>query len=259
MFLEILKKPRNISLKSLKIKRTQTKDVAEPAARICEIVETDVSARWNVVPVEVVPKVGKPDWILKNQKAFSLSYWKPENLDEDSVVFWAGYERPLPPKNQSVVLHRAPAIPSQLFAIWTNIFCHLTQLTFFPFRQIYILPRLNRKFSTCDSTSTVCSLEKYVLMLHIWTNAFCNLDKSVVLHWTPAIPHSTFCHVSNALSKFWWGSSWGDVAWLSKKYFFFTDHDWISQTVTFPNLSGRPFGTHRPVWGPWPEGLIQFD
>ena len=61
MFLEILKKPRNISLKSLKIKRTQTKDVAEPAARICEIVETDVSARWNVVPVEVVPKVGKPD------------------------------------------------------------------------------------------------------------------------------------------------------------------------------------------------------
>ena len=37
---------------------------------------------------------------------------------------------------------------------------------------------------------------------------------------------------------------------------FSTNQDWISQTVTFPNLSGRPFGTHRPVCGPWPEALI---
>ena len=139
-----------------------------------------------------------------------------------------------------VAIWHSQHFPKYIFPIQTNIYSAQTQ------------------FSTCNSTSTVCSLEKYVLMLHIWTNAFCNLDKSVVLHWTPAIPHSTFCHVSNALSKFWWGSSWGDVAWFSKKYFF-TDQDWISQTVTFPNLSGRPFGTHRPVWGPWPEGLIQFD
>ena len=41
--------------------------------------------------------------------------------------------------------------------------------------------------------------------------------------------------------------------WDSRLY---TDQDWISQTETFPNLSGRPFGTHLPVCGPWPEAFI---
>ena len=36
----------------------------------------------------------------------------------------------------------------------------------------------------------------------------------------------------------------------------YTDQDWISQTETFPNLSGRPFATHLPVCGPWPEAFI---
>ena len=54
---------------------------------------------------------------------------------------------------------------------------------------------------------------------------------------------STFCNVSNVFS-------------CVNNLDFSTNQDWISQTVTFPNLSGRPFGTHRPVCGPWPEALI---
>ena len=44
-----------------KCKQTKTKYVAEPGGSVTEVVEANVSARWNVVPVEVVPKVGKSD------------------------------------------------------------------------------------------------------------------------------------------------------------------------------------------------------
>ena len=98
------------------------------------------------------------------------------------------------------------------------------------------------------------------------TTTFCHSDKYIlprtnrlVLHWKPAIQSQLFA--TSAMPFLVWSVTWSDV---SKKrslfiFFLFTDHDWISQTVTFPNLSGRPFGTHRPVWGPWPEDLIQFN
>ena len=44
---------------------TETKDVAETSAWVGEVVDADLVG--HVVPVEVVPKVGKPDGILRTQ------------------------------------------------------------------------------------------------------------------------------------------------------------------------------------------------
>ena len=59
-------------------------------------------------------------------------------------------------------------------------------------------------------------------------------------------------HLSFKISTFSNVSSMS-FQWDSRLY---TDQDWISQTETFPNLSGRPFATHLPVCGPWPEAFI---
>ena len=68
-------------------------------------------------------------------------------------------------------------------------------------------------------------------------------NQSVVLHRTPVKCQSNRVNFLQRQQREWW-------------FDFSTNQDWISQTVTFPNLSGRPFGTHRPVCGPWPEALI---
>ena len=68
-------------------------------------------------------------------------------------------------------------------------------------------------------------------------------NQSVVLHRTPVRCQSNRVNFLQRQQREWW-------------FDFSTNQDWISQTVTFPNLSGRPFGTHRPVCGPWPEALI---
>ena len=44
---------------------TETKDVAETSAWVGEVVDADLVG--HVVPVEVVPKVGEPDGILRTQ------------------------------------------------------------------------------------------------------------------------------------------------------------------------------------------------
>ena len=49
-------------------KLTKTKNVAKPALRVGEVVETNVTALRNVIPVEVVPEVGKADGILCQKK-----------------------------------------------------------------------------------------------------------------------------------------------------------------------------------------------
>ena len=63
----------------IKIKPTEPKDVAKPAGRVREIVETDASARWDVVPVEMVPKVGKSDRILR-KRVLKLNYGTRKTL-----------------------------------------------------------------------------------------------------------------------------------------------------------------------------------
>ena len=141
-------------------------------------------------------------------------------------------------------------------AIWTNIFWPPLTTRHLKF-QVNFLEKIN--FAISVILNTVCYLDKYVWLIGqirfaIWTNKFCHLNKSVVLHRTPVLFNFLQCQqcLPGGITLTWHGLIFKDVKYFS----FLTDHDWISQTVTFPNLSGRPFGTHRPVCGPWPEDLI---
>ena len=51
--------------KQILYNHTETKDVAETSTWVGEVMDADLL--WHVVPVEVVPKVGEPDGILRRK------------------------------------------------------------------------------------------------------------------------------------------------------------------------------------------------
>ena len=75
-----------------KYKQTKTKYVAEPGGSVTEIVEANVSARWNVVPVEMVAKVRKSDRILQRSKSHS---WLKQVFPKETLMKTVWFSEPV--------------------------------------------------------------------------------------------------------------------------------------------------------------------
>ena len=88
------------------------------------------------------------------------------------------------------------------FAIWTNMFYCLDKYVFCLDKYVLLFGQI------CFLLGQIF-FAFWTNMFSVGTNIFCHLNKSVVLHGTPAIPNSIFCNVSNALSS----GNHLDLAW----------------------------------------------
>ena len=119
-------------------------------------------------------------------------------------------------------------------AIWTITFGHLDKyiLTTTNYKAPEIPSQLFRKINFAISVilNTVCYWDKYVWLIGqirfaIWTNKFCHLNKSVVLHRTPVLFNFLQCQqcLPGGITLTWLGLIFKDV-----KYFSFSHWPWLN-------------------------------